>query len=221
MKLVQFQLCLLFPWHSYMLKSNSIVTQEVARLLYNPMPEVPEVLVWEKLLKRRKLTNFLCVYILFIQLIYHWVILLVYLVISPLAFSLGLEKREYITLMANQSQSQQVEAQELPHWISSQHGSLHWPPQSWWNQAVNENWAYLLDDTPPGQLIVGESYLLLHVVMWVDFFSLFQSLQVGTESRDKITRYGDKLRSWSPPSYHDSWSILGNYHPWHSWVKSR
>ena len=88
-------------------------------------------------------------------------ILLVYLVISPLEFSLGLEKREYITLMANQSQSQQVEAQELPHWISSQRGSLHWPPQSWQNRAVNENWAYLLDDTPPGRLICARRGKLL------------------------------------------------------------
>ena len=40
--------------------------QQSTRLSYNPMPEVPEVLVWEKLLKRKKFTNFLCVYILFI-----------------------------------------------------------------------------------------------------------------------------------------------------------
>jgi hypothetical protein len=78
---------------------------------------------------------------------------LVYLMISPLAFALGSAEREYVTLTANQGSYTPSESMELPPWVHSQRVSGSWPPQSWLHQAVDKEWDYLLDDTPPGQLI--------------------------------------------------------------------
>ncbi|KIM35739.1 hypothetical protein M413DRAFT_57354, partial [Hebeloma cylindrosporum] len=78
------------------------------------MPELPEVLVWLRLIKKRRFRK-----------------LLFYLLISPLAFSLGSTKRAYVTLTANQrTHHPQEAASQVPQWVSSQRASYgSWPPQ--------------------------------------------------------------------------------------------
>ncbi|KIJ89972.1 hypothetical protein K443DRAFT_126611, partial [Laccaria amethystina LaAM-08-1] len=99
------------------------------------MPEIPEALVWEKLLNRDTFKK-----------------LPFYLLISPLAFALGSDKRKYTSLTATKGAYNPAANLTLPTWVSKQR-PCSWPPQSWLDRAVNEDWKYLLEDTPPGQLI--------------------------------------------------------------------
>jgi hypothetical protein len=78
--------------------------------------------------------------------------ILVYLLISPLAFALGSDKRKYTSLTATKGAYNPAANLTLPTWVSKQR-PCSWPPQSWLDRAVNEDWKYLLEDTPPGQLI--------------------------------------------------------------------
>lgn len=69
-------------------------------------------------------------------------------------------------------------------------------------------------------LPIGESCFVCCMPVWVNPFSLLQTLQGGTESiyNIYITCYGDKIWSWSHFLYYDFWSILRNHHQ-HYWFK--